>query len=441
MQNNEIAIQATHLGKCYHIYEKPEDRLKQIIARGNKQYYREFWALNDVSFTLHRGESLGIIGRNGSGKSTLLQMLCQTLTPTNGKIRVNGKIAALLELGAGFNPEFTGRENIYLNGAILGFSRREMDERFEDIIAFADIGNFIDQAVKTYSSGMFVRLAFSVQACVNPDILIVDEALSVGDIFFQQKCAKRMQELRAQGTTLIFVSHDMSIVRDLCQKSIYLKNGKLQFFGPSTDAIRLFMAEKQSHQVEHAAPPPTIVQQDGHSSQSGFIQTFKESACWTADEANPLIADARLVAVSVFDEQDVPILQTHMMGKMKFKVLYQVLSSRPIDITLVMRNRYDNIIHASGSYTKSLSRPHLQKDDYAIFEIDVMCMIEAGNYTFSVILSNTTDSPVNQGKVIDESPKLGPLTITWNYAEDKAPWFGMFGIPTTARIMNISEKI
>jgi lipopolysaccharide transport system ATP-binding protein len=441
MSNRQIAIQATNLGKCYHIYDKPNDRLKQILARRNKQYYREFWALSDINFTLYRGDSLGIIVRNGSGKSTLLQILCQTLTPTTGKVQVNGKIAALLELGAGFNPEFTGRENIYLNGAILGFSRREMDERLDEIIAFADIGNFLDQAVKTYSSGMFVRLAFAVQACVKPDILIVDEALSVGDIFFQQKCAKRMEELRTQGTTLIFVSHDMSIVRDLCQQTIYLKNGQVMYSGPSTEAVRHFLAEKQ-HDTTLPSIPLIVATTQTAQTGSDFIETFKASACWVADiNGAPETKAARLIAVAAFDEQQVATLQTHMTGTMTFKVLYQVFSEIPIHITLVIRNRYDHIIHASGSYTSAITPPSLQHGDYAIFEIDIQCMIEAGKYTFSFGLGDTQQSPINQGKVIDESPSLGPLTITWNYAEDVAPWFGMFGIPTSTRIITVNEDI
>ncbi|MCQ9186739.1 ABC transporter ATP-binding protein, partial [Streptomyces sp. IBSBF 2953] len=174
--------------KCYHIYDKPHDRLKQMLMRGRRQYFKEFWALRDVSFEIKRGETVGIIGRNGSGKSTLLQMICGTLNPTSGTVQTNGRIAALLELGAGFNPEFTGRENVYMNGAILGLTEDQVDARFEEIAAFADIGDFIEQPVKTYSSGMFVRLAFASNIMSKPEIMIVDEALSVGDMNFQAKC-------------------------------------------------------------------------------------------------------------------------------------------------------------------------------------------------------------------------------------------------------------
>ena len=208
MKREDVVIRIEQAGKCYHMYDKPQDRLKQALLRWNRTYFREFWAVRGVSLEMQRGEAVGIVGRNGSGKSTLLQMIAGTLAPTEGRVQVAGRIAALLELGSGFNPEFTGRENVYLNGTILGLSTREIDERFDAIAGFADIGTFIDQPVKTYSSGMMVRLAFAVQVQVSPDILIVDEALAVGDALFQKRCFQRLEELRSQGVTLLFVSHD-----------------------------------------------------------------------------------------------------------------------------------------------------------------------------------------------------------------------------------------
>src|ERR1700754_1036371 len=192
--SSEVEIRVSRLGKCYHVYEKPAHRLLQMLWRGRKNYFREFWAVEDVSFEIRRGETVGIIGRIGAGKSTLLQMICGTLNPSSGTIEVNGKVAALLELGAGFNPEFTGRENVYLAASLYGLSSAEVDARFAAIAAFADIGEFIEQPVKTYSSGMFVRLAFAVIAHVDADILVVDEALSVGDAYFQQKCMRFLSD-------------------------------------------------------------------------------------------------------------------------------------------------------------------------------------------------------------------------------------------------------
>ncbi len=232
--SSEIAIKVSNLSKCYQIYDKPHDRLKQslyprlqrLIRQQPKQYFREFWALKGVSFEIKKGETVGIIGRNGSGKSTLLQLICGTLNPTSGSIQTHGRIAALLELGSGFNPDFTGRENVYLNGAVLGVSKAEIDARFDDIAAFAEIGDFIEQPVKTYSSGMMVRLAFAVAINVDPEILIIDEALSVGDELFQRKCFSRIEAIRAKGATILFVSHSGGTIVELCDRAVLLDGGE-----------------------------------------------------------------------------------------------------------------------------------------------------------------------------------------------------------------------
>ncbi len=224
---SDIAIRVKNITKAYQIYDKPQDRLKQSLWRGRKQFYHEFKALDDVSFEVKKGETVGIIGRNGSGKSTLLQIICGTLAPTSGDVETNGRIAALLELGSGFNPEFTGRENVYMNAAILGLSKEEIDTKYDDIVAFADIGDFIDQPVKSYSSGMLVRLAFSVIAHVDADILVVDEALSVGDVFFSQKCMRFFEDFKTARGTLLFVSHDAAAVMKLCHQAVLLSKGQL----------------------------------------------------------------------------------------------------------------------------------------------------------------------------------------------------------------------
>jgi lipopolysaccharide transport system ATP-binding protein len=221
------AIEVQRLTKLYRLYASPKDRLKEMWSIRGEKYHHEFYALNDISFQVGKGETVGIIGQNGSGKSTLLQIICGVLQPTGGSVLVNGSIAALLELGSGFNPEFTGRENVYLNGALLGFNRKEMDQRFSDIETFAEIGEFISQPVKTYSSGMLVRLAFSVAINVNPDVLIVDEALSVGDAYFQHKCFARIREFQRAGATLLFVSHDPGAVKTLCDRAILLDQGNV----------------------------------------------------------------------------------------------------------------------------------------------------------------------------------------------------------------------
>ena len=219
------AIRISHLHKMYKLYDKPSDRLKEALGLSKKKRYREIYALKDVSFDVARGETVGIIGTNGSGKSTILKIITGVLTPTSGEVTADGRISALLELGAGFNMEYTGMENIYLNGTMMGFTEKEIDDRVEGILAFADIGEYIYQPVKTYSSGMFVRLAFAVAINIDPEILIVDEALSVGDVFFQAKCYHKFEEFRSQGKTILFVSHDLSSIAKYCDRVILLNKG------------------------------------------------------------------------------------------------------------------------------------------------------------------------------------------------------------------------
>lgn len=243
--SSEIAIKVEGVSKCYQIYDQPRDRLKQFVlpclqrafGLSPKQYYREFWALKNISIDIEKGEAVGIVGRNGSGKSTLLQLICGTLSPTQGLVKTNGRIAALLELGSGFNPEFSGRENVYLNGSILGIDKERLDERFTDIAKFADIGDHLDQPVKTYSSGMFVRLAFAVQMHLEPDILIIDEALSVGDQFFQAKCYAAIRSMMDNGTTVLFVSHSAATVKALCPRAVLLSHGELVVDGPASKVL------------------------------------------------------------------------------------------------------------------------------------------------------------------------------------------------------------
>ena len=274
MSSDELSIHVEGLGKRYEIYAQPADRLKQMVMprlqrashRPARAYFNEFWALRDVSFNVHKGETVGIVGRNGSGKSTLLQLICGTLTPTLGTISVRGRVAALLELGSGFNPEFTGRENVYLNAAVLGLSREEIDKRFDAIAAFADIGKFVEQPVKTYSSGMQVRLAFAVAINVDPEILVVDEALSVGDELFQRKCFARIEAIRSNGATILFVSHAAGTVIDLCDRALLIDAGELLstgtpklivnryhklLYAPASDAAAIRQEIRQAGQRTH----------------------------------------------------------------------------------------------------------------------------------------------------------------------------------------------
>jgi lipopolysaccharide transport system ATP-binding protein len=241
-QNDDIVINVDHVGKMYKLFDQPIDRLKHTLFwRFGQKYGRDFWALHDISFQVRKGEAVGIIGRNGSGKSTLLQIIAGVLQPTIGSIEVKGRVSALLELGSGFNLEYSGRENIFLSGAILGLSKEEMLNRYDDILAFADIGEFIDQPVKNYSSGMFARLAFAVAISVEPDLLIVDEILAVGDYGFQQKCVARMRKMRDNGLTLLFVSHSPDSIRSTCNYGLFVDRGQIIYWGETDQAVNLYL--------------------------------------------------------------------------------------------------------------------------------------------------------------------------------------------------------
>lgn len=273
MSEDDIVLSVRNVSKCFEMYEKPVHRLYQTLCAGKKKFYKEFWALRDVNFEVRKGECVGIIGKNGAGKSTLLQIITGTLAATTGAVELKGRVAALLELGSGFNPEFTGRENVYLNGSILGLSKAEIDARYDDILAFADIGEFIDQPVKTYSSGMMVRLAFAVQVMVDPDVLIVDEALAVGDSAFQRKCYARMDELKARGVTILFVSHDTESVKQQCSRVIVLDLGTVVYEGEALAGVTEYMRrlfphefglESESHQAPDKPKPEQHRLDDGY---------------------------------------------------------------------------------------------------------------------------------------------------------------------------------
>jgi lipopolysaccharide transport system ATP-binding protein len=299
------AISVEGLGKRYEIYAKPRDRLLQSVWGGRRQFFREFWALRDVALDVPKGDALGIIGRNGSGKSTLLQIICGTVTPTTGTVRTSGRVAALLELGSGFNPEMTGRENVVLNATILGLTPAEIDERFDSIVAFSEIADFLDQPIKTYSSGMSLRLAFAVAINVDADILVVDEALAVGDARFQLKCARAMDRLRDEGKTLLFVSHDGGAIKRLCSEAILLDHGRMLLRARPNDALNIYsklladdrgaaavaddiaaLAQRQAHptKADPASPVSVGTSQGGHDPRVALLMGERQDGALTGNE-------------------------------------------------------------------------------------------------------------------------------------------------------------
>ncbi len=304
----EITISLQQVSKCFKRYGHPSDRLKEILLPG-KSLAEEFWAVRDINLEVHRGETLGIIGQNGSGKSTLLQMIAGTLTPSAGLVQVNGRVSALLELGSGFNPEFTGRQNVFFNGRVLGLSQAEVMAKFDAIAAFADIGDFIDQPVKTYSSGMIVRLAFAVATSVEPDILIVDEALAVGDIYFQAKCFKRMRKMIDRGITVLFVSHDLTMVKALCDRCLWMEQGKPVALGSPRDLAEAYQRQAWNQQGLFSSLEEDALE-DGNPADGGLdnateTKRLQEFVHLDADFSAPLepLVDASPPVSSVFAER------------------------------------------------------------------------------------------------------------------------------------------
>lgn len=363
-ERNDIAIRVEGLSKCYHIYAQPRDRLKQmilprlqrLIGMQPRRYYREFWALQDISFEVRKGETVGIVGRNGSGKSTLLQMICGTLNPTSGQVQTNGRIAALLELGSGFNPEFTGRENVYLNGAVLGLSRDEVDKRFDEIVDFADIGEFIEQPVKTYSSGMMVRLAFAVAVNVAPDILIVDEALAVGDWLFQKRCFQKIEQLVSSGTTLLFVSHDQESVRTLTHRALLLAHGQSLAWGTSSEVVleyRKLLHEEESAYFTALLHEITV---ETPSSAAGPVEAFVKSGVRSG-----LVefgdGHARIVGVRVFNNDGEECSSFYPGEPLRINVRCQALASaRNLNVAIRLRNKEGVKVYSWGTLNQDISR-------------------------------------------------------------------------------------
>ena len=328
----EIAIRIENLTKVYNLYEKKSDRLKETLSISRKNYHKEFYAVKNFNLEIQKGETVGIIGKNGSGKSTLLKMLTGVLTPTKGSIQVNGKVAALLELGAGFNMEYTGIENIYLNGTMMGYSRDEMDERVKKIVEFADIDRFINQPVKTYSSGMFVRLAFAVAINVDPDILIVDEALSVGDLFFQLKCYKKFEDFKKQGKTILMVTHDASSVIKYCDYAVVMNEGEKIAQGPSNQMVDIYkkiLAHQYGEGIADELPEEQFLEEETDAFQGTGGNIWKESMIVNPDFVEYGNKKAEIIDFGIFDDSN--HLKQTIMKNRDFTIRMKVLFHEDID--------------------------------------------------------------------------------------------------------------
>lgn len=390
------AITIESISKCYQIYSHPRHRLWQMLCRGRKQFYQEFWALKDISFEIKQGETWGIIGKNGSGKSTLLQILCGTLYPTHGTVHTKGRIAALLELGSGFNPEFTGIENIFMNCAIHGFTHEQTQARLDDITAFADIGNFIEQPVKTYSSGMFVRLAFAVNIMLDPDILIVDEALAVGDMAFQAKCMTAMRRIQDNGASLLFVSHDLNSVTSLCSHAIHLENGQIKNRGRAADIAPIYLklmreemnAEHQtlkrdtpqnSHFSEHDQPEIEVTA----NHLSHHTPEFK--TCALFDQKVSLFrygnGEAKVTFVELLDTEGHPITSADFDQEVKIRIYFCTYVEGEAVPSFYIMDQRKNLVMGGATVHFGWNNHYCRKNGCYIATFSTKLPLVEGNYS------------------------------------------------------------
>ena len=454
MSSDDIAIRVKNLSKRYEIYPAPRDRLRQFvlpriqswIGQPPKQYFREFWALNDVSFEVKKGETVGIIGRNGSGKSTLLQMICGTLTPTGGNIQIHGRIAALLELGSGFNPEFTGRENVYMNAAVLGLSKEETAARFDDITGFADIGEFIEQPVKTYSSGMMVRLAFAVIAHVDADILVVDEALAVGDAFFTQKCMRFLRGFMKTGTVL-FVSHDTGSIKSMCNYAVWIEKGQIVREGSPKDVCELYLeAFYEAQQGKSSTtklkldakpgnlPPPKDQRLEfiNASNLRNDLQIFR----FNPDARSFGKGGTQIYDVRLLNENEEPL--SWLVGGEKVMVRVFVHAHQDLDSPIIgffVKDRHGQALFADNTYLSYRNRRifcptgNVLQADFVFH----MPLLPVGEYSITVAIANGTQDMHEQHHWIHDA-------ILFK-SESSSVAAGLIGIPMLQVKLHVVETM
>ena len=373
------ALSVERVSKQYRIYERPGDRLTETLTRGRLKRHREFWALSEISFEVEAGTTVGLVGPNGCGKSTLLQIIAGTLEPTHGSVRHAGRVAALLELGAGFNPEFTGAENVSMNAALLGLSRRRIEELFPEIERFAEIGDFLYQPVKTYSSGMYVRLAFAVAASVEPDILVIDEALAVGDAVFQHRCLRRIKEIQERGATVLFVSHDAAAVRALCSRAILLNAGRLVADGRPLDVLNRYQKIIMEREESFEATRPAHAKQE-----SADVDEKPAPVTYTYRHGE---GSAEIIGAELFDasRRAARVVESGESLTARVRVMFERDVDEPV-VGFLIRNRHG--VHAYGTNTReqavSLGRARAGENIEVNFAFDCWLGIDEYSISFAV---------------------------------------------------------
>ncbi|WP_243361190.1 ABC transporter ATP-binding protein [Fundidesulfovibrio terrae] len=436
------------VSKVYHLYKRPQDRLRQLLAVGGRTYYKEHWALKDVSFTIEPGEAFGIIGRNGAGKSTLLQVMAGVLAPTAGRIETPERVAALLELGSGFKPDFTGRQNVFINAAVLGVPRRVAEERMDDILSFADIGAHIDQPVRTYSSGMFLRLAFAVTICLEPEVLIVDEALAVGDVFFRQKCYARLQSLMDTGVAVILVSHAMNDVAQFCSRTLYLERGRVKFLGPSMDGVKLYML----------AASPGASATCSLAARPAEVEGFGQEDFWPQDDAFIDLTNAgraesgmaECARVAVLDCQNLPARAFEQGDTARFFVEYRAHADMEVPVAGVeLISEKGVIVFGKNTLQFDCRVPeHVPAGSVLRFAYELKLDLGIGEYTFGVGLTTmaardfarraemTHPELDSRNTVLSTLSNVGSLAVTFRTADTtpvQLTHHGVANLPGTAR--------
>ena len=402
---SEPVIRVRDLGKLYPIYRTPRDRLKQALFRGRRRFHTPFWALRNVSFEVGRGESVGIVGRNGSGKTTLLQIIAGTLAPTEGEVQVRGRLAALLQLGSGFNPNFTGRENVFLNGAILGISRPEMERKLAEIVEFAEIGEHIDQPVKTYSSGMYARLAFSVAISVEPDVLIVDEILSVGDVGFQQKCVARLRRLREAGLTFLFVSHSPDAVRSVCQKALFLAEGAPRAWGPAEPVVNAYLKYVRTHTNAEA-----LAQESRLSKAIPFRTEVPGRLRYGSGHV-------QLEEVELLDAQGEPCRSFGFGDAVTIEArIRSFVDAENLSLSFLVRDATGVDLLGTTSFDEGVKFPALGEGDAATIRITFTNVLRKGSFGVSLAVHRVSRSDYSDNVLFDQVDGCAAFSVVPNPA-------------------------
>lgn len=397
----DVSIEVRDLSKVYRLYARPRDRILEAVHPLRRKYHRDFAALDDVSFTIPRGESVAFIGKNGAGKSTLLKAITGILTPTSGSVQVSGKVSALLELGTGFSPELSGRDNVLFSGAIMGIPRAEMQKRLDSILAFADIGSYVDQPVKRYSSGMFVRLAFAVAVSVDPEVLIIDEALSVGDMRFQQKCYRRIREYKESGVTILFVSHDMGAVLSFCDRALWLKDGKIERDGKPAEVARAYSAH-MNYDADAFAQTPVVPDVPGpaDSGAAAGVAWHDLSACLSFGDGGATVT--RVAFSRKGEAGTLEVLRGKERVNLSMEVVFRESMRQPL-YGLLLKDGYGNQILSINSYVYEYPCRARGAGETAVFHFAFQFpLLRNGEYTLSVaIAEGTLDAHVQHHWVHD----------------------------------------